>query len=152
VRIDHLRDLILVFVVEVGDHAPTNESDKQDSSGHSEPAHWKEPKSKFGARGGGKTRTNLAAERNGRGLVKLGSLECGAQSLLRFESRKTLRAGFHVALKFGSAGGVEFPVEIAVKNGVRVLTAHGKPPEERPASGPAGGAGEHATKQTSQCR
>src|SRR6266436_2141011 len=147
-RIDHFRGLILVFVVEVGDHAPTNESDKQDSSGHSEPAHWKEPQSKFGARGGGKTRTNLAAERNGRGLVKLGSLECGPQSLLRFESCEPLRAGFQVALKFGSAGGVEFPVEIAVKNGVRVLTAHGMPPGERPASGPAGGAGAHVRGRT----
>jgi hypothetical protein len=36
-----------------------------------------------------------------------------------------------VALKFGSAGGIQFAVKIAVQNRVRVLTAHGKPPAER---------------------
>src|SRR5258708_26799439 len=140
-RIDHFRGLILVFVVEVGDHAPTNESDKKCRNSKRYPAHGRPSQAERNRHGSRETRANLAAERNGRGLVKLGSLERGAQSLLRFESCETLRAGFQVALKFGSAGGVEFPVEIAVKNGVRVLTAHGMPPGDRPPSGPPGGAG-----------
>src|SRR5229473_2313467 len=131
--IDHFRGLIFAFLVAAGKEAPTHGCDEQESSGSSEPAHWQEPKSKFGARGGGKIRTNFAAKRDGRCRVKLRALEGRAQSLLRFESGKAIGAGFQVALKFRSPGGVQFAVEIAVKNGLRVLTAHGRPPAERAA-------------------
>src|SRR5260370_5111574 len=90
--IDHFRRLIFAFLVAAGKQAPTHRCDEQESSGSSEPAHWQEPNSKFGARGGGKIRTNFAAKRDGRWRVKLRALEGRAQGLLPLRSGKTIRA------------------------------------------------------------
>src|SRR4029077_13687916 len=133
VRIDHFCSLILVFVFEVGHHAPTDESNKQHGSSERKPAQGHPSQAEADRTGCRKIRANLTAERNRRGFVKLRPLERGAKSLLSFQDRQAFGADLQVPFELRSAGGVQFAVEIAVKNGACLLTAHGWPPQVRAA-------------------
>src|SRR6266403_18340 len=86
-----------------------------------------------GSRSRIKTGANFLAQRDRRALVKTGAVQRRTQRFLGSESRGAFAAGFEVTLEFRSTRGVKLTIEIPVKDGAREITAHGKPPAERPA-------------------
>src|SRR6266566_2117295 len=74
---------------------------------------------------------NLLAQRNGRLFVKTDAPQRGTQRFFRPQRIGAFPAILEMALEFRGPRGVKLAVEVAVQNGAREITAHGKSPAGR---------------------
>src|SRR5579859_2736897 len=110
---------------------PRRRAYQENRGGYSKPApggqtrvfHFRGGSFEFGA--------NLFAQFQRSGFIKLSTLQRRAQGLRCSKSVGALPATLEVALELGGAHGIEFTIEIGMKEGPREITAHGAPPAEQ---------------------
>src|SRR6202795_3902372 len=133
---------LVIVTAKPGTHFPQYDRDEKQRRRGSQPMPKERPRRGSGGRDWAEMGVNRPPQRGGGRLIKLSELQSAAQPIQVHELSGAVDAMPEVALEFGSARGVQFTVEIALKEGIAKVTLHGQPPFERslPARNATGGA------------